>query len=358
MNEIVELTKELIRFKSVHTKTEEIRRCADFIENFLKAHQLSYLRKEFNGFPSILAAPQAGYAPVLLMSHIDVVDGSDAIFEPRVDGDMLFGRGSIDDKYAAALSLVLLKNRVSEFRREGKKEEDAGIAVLITGDEEVGGHNGVKQMLNHIRCDFCITLDGGSIRKIIIKEKGLFTLKLISRGKASHGSRPWMGENAIEALMDDYLKLKPFFKDKTEDHWHRTMSLNVIRAGNSFNQVPDSAEAVFDIRYTEKDDMDALFGEMQKAVKGELALLRREPLFFSEDSPFLRMLQEVSPESRLTFEHGASDARFLSEFAIPGVVWGADGDQSAHSADEHVNIPSIQTLYERIDACIRRIKKT
>jgi succinyl-diaminopimelate desuccinylase len=48
-------------------------------------------------------------------------------------------------------------------------------------------------------------------------------------------------------------------------------------------------------------------------------------------------------------EHGASDARFLSEFGIPGIVWGPNGDNSAHSVDEHVNIDSLLDLHRILD---------
>jgi succinyl-diaminopimelate desuccinylase len=356
MEEILELTKDLIRFKSTHTTPEGIRKCADYIESYLKRNQIGYRRMDHEGFPSILAGTRNRHALVLLMSHIDVVDGSDALFNPRIEGDFLFGRGSIDDKYAAALSLVLLKAHRDNLKKNGKNPENSGFAILVTGDEEIGGYHGVKQMLTHVDTDFAIALDGGNLKEIITKEKGLFTLKLTAQGTAAHGSRPWKGKNAIESLIADSSILKDFFTFNSEDHWHRTLSFNMIRAGNSFNQVPDFAEAVFDIRYTEHDDMDALFEKMQAAISGKLSIIRREPLFISGDSPFIRLLQEVSPESRLTFEHGASDARFLSESGIPAVVWGADGDQSAHSANEHVFIPSIYRLYERLEAFIQKIE--
>ncbi|MEW5909926.1 MAG: M20/M25/M40 family metallo-hydrolase [Thermodesulfobacteriota bacterium] len=355
MKEVVDLTQDLIRFKSVHANQVKIRKCADFIESYLGRNEIPYRRMDHEGLPSILAGSRSGDAPVLLMSHIDVVDGPDALFNPRIEGEILYGRGSIDDKYAAAVSLVLLKEHTVRLKKAGKNQEQAKFSVLITGDEEIGGHNGAKKMLAHVNPDFCIALDGGNVAEIITKEKGLFTLKLTAHGIAAHGSRPWMGKNAIENLIGDFAEIKNFFSLDSEDHWHRTMSLNIIHAGNSFNQVPDFAEAVFDIRYTEHDDMDALLEEIRPKISGTLSVVAREPLFISGESPFIRLLQEVSPESRLTFEHGASDARFLSEVGIPAVVWGADGDQSAHSADEHVHIPSIYRLYGRLAAFMEKV---
>ena len=100
--------------------------------------------------------------------------------------------------------------------------------------------------------------------------------------------------------------------------------------------------------------MEALFKNIQKEIKGELAVEKKEPLFEGGDSPYLDLLLEIATDSEVGFEHGASDARFLSAHGIKGIVWGADGDMSQHSADEHVNIDSVFKIYELLDAFINR----
>ncbi|PIP35515.1 MAG: peptidase M20 [Desulfobacterales bacterium CG23_combo_of_CG06-09_8_20_14_all_52_9] len=355
MEEILELTKTLIRFQTVQSKPDEIQRCTSFIENYLKTHGVLCECMEHEGVPSIWIMPQNRRVPILLMSHLDVVDGPAELFEPSVHDGRVFGRGSIDDKYAVALSVVLMNRHVARLQREGLDQNCAAMGVLITGDEELGGQNGAKKALEKIQADFGIALDGGSVGQIVVKEKGLLTLKLIAEGKAAHGSRPWLGKNAIDILIEDYHRLKSLFPNPEGDHWHRTMSFNIVSAGKSFNQVPEIAEAVFDIRYTENDDIEELYKMMRGSVHGDLQIIRKEPIFIGGNSPFVDLLLEDSPQSKITFEHGASDARFLSEFGIPGVVWGADGEQSAHSRDEHVVISSIQALYDRLEAFFERI---
>ena len=188
MQDVVELTKDLIRFRSMLSRPDEINRCADFIERFLKDIGTTCKRMECGGVPSIAALPRTDYAPILLMSHIDVVDAPDPLFEPVERDGKLYGRGSIDDKYAVALSMVLFREHLKKARKEGKGQGDLPLGILITGDEEAGGHKGAKEALKRIRTDFCIALDGGSVRKIVTKEKGVLRLKLLSRGKAAHGS--------------------------------------------------------------------------------------------------------------------------------------------------------------------------
>jgi succinyl-diaminopimelate desuccinylase len=356
MQELLGLTRELIRFRSVHTDPAEIIRCADFVQAFLSAHGIGFRRFDSAGVPSILVMPQGDYAPVLLMAHIDVVDGPEAIFEPREKDGRLYGRGSVDDKYAVALALVLLRRQLERLRAAGRDQSDLSFGVLITGDEEIGGANGAGHVLAKIKTDFGIALDGGGLDKIVVKEKGLLRLRLVARGRAVHGSRPWLGENAIENLMADYARLKPFFQASAPEHWHRTLNLGIISGGRAVNQVPDRAEALLDIRFTEEDDVDRLLAEMAAAVRGELVVERRDPLFLGGQSPYLETLLALSPGTRIGAEHGASDARYLSARGIPGIVWGADGDRSQHADDEHVDIRSVQRLFAVLDDFLKEVK--
>jgi succinyl-diaminopimelate desuccinylase len=355
VDEIIELTKSLIRFKTMHSRPDEIAACADFIEAYLSENRVAWKRFDCEGVPSILVLPKADHTPVLLMSHIDVVDAPEELFEPHERGGKLYGRGSIDDKYAAALSLVLFKEHLARQREKGRGQEGLTFGVLITGDEEVGGKRGAKEALAEVKAEFCIALDGGGVKKIVAKEKGILRLKLVSRGRSAHGARPWLGDNAIENLISDYLKIKPFFELTAAEHWHRTLNFGIVRAGKSPNQVPDYAEALFDIRYTEHDDVEHLVKEMEQEIRGELVVESVEPLFHGGDSPYLDLILSISKDTSVGFEHGASDARFLSNYGIKGIVWGADGDMSQHSLEEHLNIESALALYRILDEFAGRI---
>ena len=355
MKELVELTKSLIRYPSVHSRPDQIHACADHIEDYLKSSHIAFQRFNFNNTPSILVLPENQFAPVVLMSHFDVVDGPDRLFSPWEENGCLYGRGSIDDKYAVALSLVLLKNRVDRLRSNGKSQNALNFGVLLTGDEEIGGANGAQKILHEFKTNFCIALDGGNIQKIVVKEKGILRLKLITRGKSAHGARPWLGENAIVRLIDDYQRLKAFFDVSAPDHWHRTLNFSIIHAGNVINQVPDYAEAHFDIRYTEADDIDALVKAVRKAIEGELQVVSTSPLFLGGNSPYLGKLMSFSPSTQLGCEHGASDARHLADHGIPGIVWGANGGMSQHAENEHIHIDSFISLYNILDQFLSAI---
>jgi succinyl-diaminopimelate desuccinylase len=353
METITDLLSRLVAIPSTHSRPEEIERCADTIVDWLEARQIQCRKRVHNGVPTITALPAADRTPILLMSHIDVVEAPAALFHPRRQDGKLYGRGTIDDKYAVALSMQLMHDHLERLQAAGRGQADLGFGLMITGDEEVGGKNGAQPTLAGIRADFAIALDGGCLDKIIVKEKGILRLKLVSRGRAAHGARPWLGTNAIEALVKDYQVLRAHFQETAPEHWHRTLNWSVVQAGQSVNQVPDRAEAIFDIRFTENDDPEALVAALRQKLDGEIEVLTLDPVFQAGTSPHMDRLREIVPEANWGMEHGASDARFLAANGIPGIVWGANGNMSQHTDDEHVELRSIERLYTYLDHFLR-----
>lgn len=350
--EVLNLTRELIRIPSTHSRREEINRCADFICDWLTAEGIRHERHESNNYPSVTVLPEPGKAPILLLAHFDVVEEEDIVqFEPTMTNDRLYGRGTIDDKYAVALCLVLFKEHLKRIRQTGGDQSQLGFGLLLTGDEEVGGENCVGVLCKQIATEFFIALDGGNPDLIVSKEKGILQLRLDAQGKAAHGARPWLGENAFDILAEDYQALKELFSTATKDHWHKTMVISNVNAGNgSVNVVPDQATATLDIRYTDHDDLDELLAQITSSVRSKVTVQSRVPVFASLPSPLIERLASHWDNAVIGFEHGASDARFFSEIGIPGVICGPEGEMSQHTSNEHIVLPSLYQLYNRLNS--------
>ncbi|NJB69510.1 succinyl-diaminopimelate desuccinylase [Desulfobaculum xiamenense] len=356
---VMDLTCELVRFRSTASRPDEVHACADFIAERIAALGVTPERFEFDGVPSVAALPKHGHAPVLLMAHFDVVEAeSDEQFAPYIDNERLYGRGCVDDKYGVALALVLFEKHLNALRAAGGSLENLPFGILFTCDEEQGGHLGAAKVLERISTDFCIALDGGTPDSIITKGKGVLDLRLIAQGRPAHGARPWLGENAFDTFIEDYAALKALFPPTTDDQWQRTMNMGIVRVGGATpNKVPGKAEGVLDIRYTENDDVDALLTSMKARVKGSIEVMAREPLFFAGESPYLDLLLETVPEAATAHMHGASDARFLSANGIPAVVWGADSEMSQHGPEEHVTLASLDAITARLDTYLAALAR-
>ncbi|MCB9361808.1 M20/M25/M40 family metallo-hydrolase [Candidatus Woesearchaeota archaeon] len=344
MEEIVELTKSLVSFKSMHSNRTDIAACRDFIIDYLKSIGAEHEVFSINGTDSILVTPRHRETEILLMTHYDVVAALDEQFIPKEEDGYLIGRGALDDKYGVAMSLVLLKEALQKH-----EQSELTFGILMTGDEEKGGFDGAKHVLSKLKAEFCIAIDGGSPTEIITKSKGLIKAKLICRGKSGHGSRPWLGINAIELLMDDLQKVRSLFVlDANKEHWHKTLNIGSVIGGVSFNQVPDYAEAILDIRYTQDENPNEICKEIQDLVGGVLEIQLKEPVLEEQPSEHLERLLKIVPNAKTTGEHGSSDARFLKVNNIKGIVWGADDGMTMHGPHERLDIKSMNIIYESL----------
>lgn len=349
--ELVELTKDLIRIPSTQSRPEAIQQCGEFIGHWLEQHRIDYQRHSVAGVPSISVLPQRNTVPILLLAHFDVVEADhEELFKPYEKDGALYGRGAIDDKYAVALSLLLFREHLQRLQQQGQGQDRMSFGLLLTGDEEVGGYHGAGEVGKQIDCDFFIAIDGGNPGKIVTREKGIIQLRLKARGRPCHSARPWLGSSAFDLLVDDYRILKNMFPSQNDDHWHDTLVLTNCHVGTgSTNVVPGQAVAEIDIRFTEQSRPDELIENIRAALTSEVIVVAKEPLFNSGESPYLKQLLDHARGAVAGFEHGASDARFLSDRGIHGVVWGADGEMSQHTDDEHLNIASMATIYDCLD---------
>ena len=358
MMEIIDLTRELVQFKTMHSRPGEIRQCAAYLEHYLKDLGVSFKRFVYGNAPAILVAPLCNTAPVLLMSHFDVVDAPDRLFRPVIQDGKLFGRGCLDDKYAVALSLILLKNNLKRLEKQGRGQRDLPFGILMTSDEEIGGFNGAKKILREIQTDFCIVLDGGGIEKIVVKEKGVVSVRLLSWVKTYFSDKQRTERNALEILKNDIARWRTCFVKSAPEHPHRNVICNSIQTLPSQQSVPEAVEAQLEIQYTENDNVERMFTTMQNDLSSDIIIDRVSPRFDGGESKHLKWLLDISKKTRIGFEDGANDSRFFPRLGIKGIVWGADGDGSHHTMDEHVDIESIYELYGLLETFVRRCESS
>jgi succinyl-diaminopimelate desuccinylase len=229
---------------------------------------------------------------------------------------------------------------------------------LITSDEEIGGFNGAKHILSKIQTDFCIVLDGGNIEKIVVKEKGVVRVRLVCRVNENSRSKQWRGENAVDKLMNDIGAWEAYFVRSAPDDPYRKIVCSHIRSEKTPYGVSELAEAYLEIRHTESEDLEKMFNTMDNELHSDIVVENVEPHFAGGESEHLKLLLEISKKTRIGFEDGANDSRFLSQFGIKGVVWGAEGNRSQHTPNEHVNIESVYELYALLEMFIKRCQST
>jgi len=156
----------------------------------------------------------SGGAPLLLLSHLDVVPAAgdgwthDPFGADLADG-YVWGRGAVDMKGTAAMQLAVIRLLADEARTAGRDPATDPIPGLTrdvlfaaTADEEAGGHQGISWLVDH-RPDWLqgagaltecggVSLDvaGRRFYPIQVAEKGFAVYRILVRGTAGHGSMP------------------------------------------------------------------------------------------------------------------------------------------------------------------------
>lgn len=352
---------DLIKIKSVNTNLDEIKKIADYTEQRLKDATL-VKRWEQGGKHSVFVSLNGSTSvKIVFAGHLDVVDAEEEQFIPKIDGDKILGRGALDMKGPDAVMIELAEKLI-----KGKKQLDIGF--LFTTDEEVGSENGVGYVLqnNFINAEFAVIPDGGEDFNLVIASKGVLHFKVTCRGKATHGSRVWEGENAIEKCINIYEKIKNsgLFPEEPcyiEDHWHNTINLGKLTGGDSVNRVPDYAEMLMDTRFVKPLTVEKLKEEIKKYIPDDATF---EVISYGEvvetpsDNPYLVNMKEsiketLGKDAKFIKEHGATDARFFAERGINSVILYPVGG-NIHGKGEWVSLSSLESLFHIFEKFINK----
>lgn len=349
----------LIRFKTVGSNKDEFTRCFDYISKVIDedVHDWFYREYQSNGVSSRVYSSRKYIQKdekvfdIILYANIDVVDAKDDGFMPRLVDGRMYGRGAADMKFAVAAHLETLKNLEDKYL-------DKKIALLITTDEELGGINGVKHLVDNegFRAKVIIGPNGMPSEdywQLEIKNKGTIHTKLTAKGSSSHGSRKWEGDNALDRLIDMYKKLQREFDLGDADTWKSTLNLGKFNGGFATNAVADNAEMYLDFRYvTEKDRRD-YYKELEllaQKYRVEYSVLV-DASFISIDPDdriikrYLKIAEKIIDPKfiKKAKSHGSHDLReFFRVGAKPIIFMPRNGGN--HTDYEWVNLEDVTTL--------------
>jgi len=349
MAELVDLIKDLVKFKTVEGNEQEKNKIIDYVEDYFKDSGFVVKRHNSNGIESIVVLTEDTKKPtVMIQGHLDVVPALDEAFDAKlIDKHNLYGRGTCDMKGQVAVMMIVMKHF-----SPGQKPS---VGLMLTTDEEIGGDNGAGFLIlkENYSSKIAISPDCISDFDIVEKEKGIINLKITAKGKSAHGSTPWEGENAIEILMDVYNSIKQVLPETTEqERWKPTVMIGKMQGGQAVNIVPGSAEMFLNIRYTENDSPEDIVSQVKSmSDKITLEVLHdSKPMSVDVNNPYIlkaKGLIEKRVKKKVEFlrEHGAGDARFFTEKNIPVIVFGPKG-AGYHGDDEYVDVNSLEKMKE------------
>jgi len=197
--------------------------------------------------------------------------------------------------------------------------------------------------------DFLICLEPTHL-KLSIQSKGCLWLEARFPGKAAHGSRPWLGDSAIEKAFACYQELLqlPYIKASSPLFKQATIALTTINGGDSPNKIPDHCTVNFDIRYLPEQTIEEVMSQITPVLQKYNATWRETshgyPVITTPDNPFVQRLfkatKAVWPDTIIFGQDGSSDARYYTPVGVPGIEWGPVGGNQ-HGHDEFIDYPAL-----------------
>jgi len=377
---VVELANALVGFDT-QNPPGDTRGIVAWVESFLADHDVDTERIVSDPRkPNLVATvPGASDRTLLLVGHLDTVpfDAAEWTRDPlgERDGDRIYGRGATDMKGAVASMLAAARAFV-----ESGTEPPVTLQFAFVADEETGGGAGLGALLDAglLDADACVIGEptGEPSRpSVAVADRGSIWLTMAAEGRAAHGSRPMLGENAIDRLYEGVRTLRERFgsrplevdeavapiveesveyyaptlgEEAARDLFSRpTINLGTIEGGEAINTVPASASAEVDVRLAPGVDTGDVLSAI-RACADDCAGVSLHDVswsvgtYESVDEPVVEAVSAAAES--VTGERvyrrsatGGGDAKKLRRAGIPTVEFALSTD-TAHAVDEYTTL--------------------
>jgi acetylornithine deacetylase/succinyl-diaminopimelate desuccinylase-like protein len=367
-----------------------------------------------------VAGADASLPALVLHGHLDVVpaDPENWSVDPFggvVKDGMLWGRGAVDMKDMCAMMLTA----VAELLRAGERPRRELILAFFA-DEENGGvfgahhlvanypelFEGAETAISEVG-GYSIELNGSRAYLIQTGEKALDWIKLRARGTAAHGSRVWH-DNAVTRLAEAIAALgqhkwplalcdttreliaeiaKIYGEDPEavdaeqlvlrtgkaggfiQASLRNTCNPTVLRAGYKHNVIPDTAEALVDVRSLPADQ-PGILAEIQRIVGEDIEIETvhsdvglEVPFAGDAVEAMIESLRLHDPEAQVLpyLLSGGTDNKALSRLGITGYGFvplrlpaNLDFPGMFHGVDERVPLEALDFGHRVLTDLLRR----
>lgn len=353
-----DLLKQLIRADSTPAHGESA--AAEVIAARFRQHDIVCAVDRWDGNRANVTAHvrSAGKKPALLfVCHLDVVGpGEEAWEHPPFaaveESGRIYGRGAADMKGGIASVVAAICEAV-----DSRATLQGDIIFAATAGEETDSA-GVERFMQD--CAWLPPLAGVIVPEptdlaVVTAHRGLFWLKITTRGKAVHSSMPERGVNAIGSMkhvLDELDQYRiPF--DPHPRLGKCSMSVNTISGGAAMNMVPDRCTLGVDIRTLPGQDPGAIRSDIERI----LAKLRTGVPPFDAELAVERSVQAMETDPACTFVKAfcsavgvdltnvvgfTTDAPHLVPLGTPIVIYGPGKPKMCHQVDEYIDTADLQ----------------
>jgi succinyl-diaminopimelate desuccinylase len=367
------LTK-LISMDTVSGTGKSLVDCYEYLRNEMENHSRVRVINGNDGTRNLLAEVEGQGPRILVAAHYDVVPpGTGWLtppFEAKIEGDKVFGRGAADDKGGVAVAMAILKASRGRWN----------LSVALTGDEEIGGSNGLGAVIEKTgrAYDLAVILDSFS-KEVHCGASGVVSGSIIVKGRGGHAGYPHLADNPLFKLPAIINELKEFSQMREKklsalkaplgsprDRVWGRFSPTVISGGERTNVIPNEVTIKFDMRLIPEEDRDVAIDELKsflnKLPDVELFEVKGGGNYYTDQNLpavgiFAGHILNKLNEQECFGELGGDDGKYTAKVGIPTVGYGViDDDSNIHGSNEFVRISTMLTVTENIMGALDELK--
>lgn len=354
---VLDVLQKLVRTPSVNPSlapaegTGEVA-IANVARDWFKEHGIdSWVEEVAPGRANAVAKIGSGNGPALVFcAHIDTVSTEGMTippFEPRVEGNKVYGRGSYDMKGGAAS----LMSAIAKLSRENLS---GTVMAALVADEEYASI-GAQHFVAHHKADACVVTEPSEGR-LILAHKGFVWIEVKTEGRAAHGSRWDLGVSAIAKMGRIISAIDEHDRVNLRAHTHplvgpASQHCATIHGGAGLSTYAPSCTLEIERRTLPGETPEQVVREIRDAIAqaGEEAevrvMLDRAPLVCSRDSKIATCVRDSAKRicGAEPIEAGVAywmDAAIFAGAGMETVNYGGDGD-GAHQSVEWADLDSV-----------------
>jgi succinyl-diaminopimelate desuccinylase len=355
----VALASRLIACKSITPATGEV---FDVLEDALvsigfEVHRFVTGEAPDGPVENLYASRGSGSPHFGFAGHLDVVPPGDGWqtdpFVPEIQGEILYGRGSVD-----------MKGGIAAFVAAASQTDHPGtLSLIITGDEEGPATYGTPVLMEWmaergIKPDMILIGEPTSEARLgdIVKigRRGSVNMWVTVPGTQGHVAYPHRAENPIPALAGVILALESIDLDEGNDAFQPSnLEITAIdTATRATNVIPAWARAQLNIRFNNLQRGEDLVELVRRTAEEEAPGATVEAkisgeAFLTPPGPIYEIVSaaiqaETGLAPRLSTHGGTSDGRYL--IAICPVVDFGLPNATMHKLDEAASVEDLRAL--------------
>lgn len=310
---------------------------ANQVEQALELPHLTLTRDE----DCVVARTTLGRAQrVAIAGHLDTVPVAGNL-PSRLEGDTLWGRGTVDMKGGLAVMVKLAAELTAPTR---------DITWIFYDHEEVeAAKSGLGRLARHhpdlVKVDFAVLMEPTSAE---IEGGCQGTIRIIFDvpGQAAHSARSWMGVNAVHKLaplLDILTRYEPKQVEVEGLTFREGLNAVGITGGMATNVIPPRATLTVNYRFAPDKTTDEALAHLHDVFAGydfridDLSPAARPGLNRPVAQEFVHA---VGGQARP--KYGWTDVARFSELGVPAVNYGPGDAHLAHRDDERIAIAELE----------------